>query len=71
MVRRKRTNEYRARPDLDIPLVFDTKALEALIAEWVTATIVLYDNRRPDGADPWDSTGVAGETPDHAHTNIS
>ncbi|KAL4564273.1 hypothetical protein LXL04_028333 [Taraxacum kok-saghyz] len=27
----------------DIPPVFDTKALEALIAEWVNATIALYD----------------------------
>ena len=71
MMRRKRTNEYRAGPGPDVLPVFDTKALEALVAEWVTATIVLYDNQRPDGSDPWDSTGVAGETPDHAHTNIS
>ncbi|KAL4582048.1 hypothetical protein LXL04_006586 [Taraxacum kok-saghyz] len=71
MMRRKRTNEYRAGPGPDILPVSDTKALEALITEWVTATVVLYDNQRPDGSDPWDSMGVAGETPDHAHTNIS
>ena len=71
MMRRKQTNEYRAGPGPDIPPVFDTKALEALIAEWVTATIAWYDNQRPDGSDRWNSTGVAGETPDHAHTNIS
>ncbi|KAL4568289.1 hypothetical protein LXL04_023898 [Taraxacum kok-saghyz] len=55
MMRRKRTNEYRAGPGPDVLPVFDTKAVEALIAEWVTATIVLYDNQRPDGSDSWDT----------------
>ena len=39
-------------PGSGIPPVFYTKALEALIAERVAATIALYDSQRPDGSDP-------------------
>ena len=38
------------------------------IAERVAATIALYDSQRPDGSDPWDSTGGSRETSDHARS---
>ena len=50
-------------PGSGIPPVFDIEALEALIAERVAAAIALYDSQRPDGSDPWVSTGGSGEKP--------
>ncbi|KAL4580093.1 hypothetical protein LXL04_016271 [Taraxacum kok-saghyz] len=55
-------------PGAGIPPVFDTKALEALIAERVAAAIALYDSQRPDGSDPWDSTRGSRETSDRARS---
>ncbi|KAL4556316.1 hypothetical protein LXL04_038963 [Taraxacum kok-saghyz] len=55
-------------PGSGIPPVFDTEALEALIAKRVAAAIALYDSQRPDGSDPWDSAGGSRETADHARS---
>jgi len=59
MVRRsKRRNTG---PGAGTPPVFDTEALEALIAERVVAAIALYKSQRPDRSDPGGSTGGSGE----------
>ncbi|KAL4579783.1 hypothetical protein LXL04_015948 [Taraxacum kok-saghyz] len=59
MVRHRKRRNTGAGAGTGTPPVFDTEALEALIAQRVAAAIALYESQRAD-PDPGDSTGGSG-----------